>query len=426
MFAQKVVSSFVVAAAMLLAVCGVAQAQATQGRVEGTVQLRGVPPNVNVMFEIDGTKPPGSDTVASTEGIAQMVLNYSNTPKPEGFKATVYVDICRNGVRVRIVSNGTVPPSDPDCDRRSFKNVDLRPDSLAALDVGQPLSPFPNAFLGGGFSSDSGPMNFASNLEVHGGQIGNTTIPDERNTEVPRNQRIDGQMSGQQTTFMVPAGSFGGHSRPNAMRWMAPETAADSAGSSRLISHHAIVGIGRGQAELDYIITDGSSPNVRWKGSNTLWSLGYGAAIELCDGCRWFANTSYVYSRLQKANMERSITLDLEGGTLLRDDVSYEWNGHTVAATVGRATSHVFPYAGVRIARRSASLEGKLDVDFSAVVGRTAILNASFVNEFNKTSAQAIFGAQARIPNTRLILRAEGAAGSGTTAFGVNLGYGWY
>jgi hypothetical protein len=419
MFAQRLFT-FAVGVALLLAFAATGQAQS--GR--GAVIVEGVPPNVSVMLEINGVKPPGADAVASAGGIAEMVLNYANTPKPEGFKAQVYVDICRNGVIVRVVLEGaTVPPPTDDCIRRSRGTIEFRPHSPTRINAAQPVTALPTALLGGGFTVNDNDLTFTQHKEEFNDQVRNQTI-NETVEEIPTNfnMNLDTEVSGTQGVVPLPGSQLYGNIGFAALN----DSAAAAGNRSRLVTHHAIVSIGRGDATLHFNNTTDPGASVRWNGSGTVWGLGYGALIEVCDRCGWFANASYLYSQMQRSTMQRSRVLDTFGGTITRDEASFEWNAHRVEATIGKAIGRVFPYAGVRTTVREATLKGNVDVDFSSRFGFTAISRTAFTNAFEDTAVQALFGAQVQVPRTRLFVRAEGAAGDGGAGFGFNVGYGWY
>jgi hypothetical protein len=377
---------------------GTVSAQTGKGRVV----ISDLPAGADVLLEVNGSKPPGGSGVASGTGIVELTLNYVDMAKPEGFKGQVFVDVCRNGVRVRVVSDGTAPAADSDCRRRRVGTIEFRPDGVTRFSGAPAASPLPDGLIGGGGGLDQADMTYSRNLEVWGGRSGATVLPEERNTDVPRNFRNEVGLNGATSLFSLPVRR------------------------TRGASHNLIVTFGHGDARLDYDNIDTAADSTRWTGSGPLWGAGYGTVFQLCDGCGWFGNASYLYSRLEDTTMRRSSPLDLDGGTLIRDRASFGWHAHTITGTVGRATSFVFPYAGFRTSMRRAALEGSVAVDFSRVIGFPYEENVSFVNEFESTTTQAIFGAQIRIPNTRIVVRAEGAAGSGSSGFAINAGYGWY
>ncbi len=411
------------AAAVLLAAAPMAAAQPETG----TLRVTDLPAGASIEYAVNGVKPARSSAVASDAGVAEFTLNFTDMSKPTGFKGTLYVDSCPGGVLIHVVESGAPPAPGPDCDRRRRGTAEFRPDRVTTFAAAPPVSPLPLAGLGGGFATDTADMTFTKSLEIWGGRVGTSALPEERSTEVPGHFENELELNASAPDFVIPLPRMSRGPR-NAAFGAATGAAPGGGPASRLVAHHAIVSIGRGEATLDYRNTESPADSTRWTGSGTLWGLGYGAAVELCSGCRWVANTSYVYSQMQRSDMHRSSKpLDLEGGRLLREDASFEWNAHTLRFTVGRATEHVFPYAGIRAARRAATLEGKVDIDYSGLFGGLPVeQNISFVNEFEKTTVQGVFGAQVRLPGTRLFVRAEGTAGGGASGFGVSAGYGWY
>jgi hypothetical protein len=391
---------------------------------KGTLRVTDLPAGTQVDYAVNGVKPASSTGTASNSGVVDLPVNYTDMSKPMGFKAQVFIDTCPGGVTVHVVESGPTPPARSDCRRRRRGMAEFRPDQVTTFSAGSPSSSLPFGGIGGGIALDTSDMKFTKSLEVWGHRVGSET-GEERNNDVPPNFDNEVRMTGSASSFALPLPDVFGPARNRAF-WSANDAAAGPGTASRLVAHHAIVSLGRGEAQLDYNNTDTPADSTRWTGSGTLWGVGYGAVVELCDGCRWFANTSYVYSQLQRSTMHRGTALDLDGGRLVRDDASFEWRAHNVNATFGRATEHVFPYAGVRAVSRRASLEGKVDVDYSSLYGFPVEQNVVFSNEFEKTTVQAIFGAQVRIPNTRLFVRAEGSAGGGASGFGVSAGYGWY
>jgi len=399
--------SLVTALVLGLVLAGLAPAGAqsngtggAQSRTAGDLVISGLPPGTVVnatLRAMNGVKTIDPVT-ATSAGTANVAIDWATSPKPEGFKGTAYLDTCATGTELHVVEDGApVPPLPPGCTRRRKRAV-FGPDQPVQFSAAQPTPQVPAGALMGGYTSDPSPLTIVRKQEVDVLQLDGVPFDEDRSTTVDPNLETGVDIRASGTTIAVPLPGGGG-TTAGALGLFAAQSPAARGGGSRLVTHHAIVSIGRAEAELDFRNRE-SGGNTQWTGTGVHWGIGYGALIELCGDCHWFLNTSYVYSKLPATDMSRSPALDFtpSGGRLTRDEGSFEWHAHAVEATVGRATRYIFPYAGLRTAVRGASLAGHVDVDYPLSSGRLGQLRNSIqrrVREDDRAGARRRAGTRA-------------------------------
>lgn len=402
----------------------------TDSRV--TVVVTDVQAATEIDLNVFGVKR--STTLADPTGTASFSLDLLNLGKPQGFRGRVYLDTSSTGAVLLVVEDGdALPPAAPGARRRLVGRAEFRPDRIVRFSAARPASRAPVGGLMGGYTTDVGDLTITRKLEGEVVQVSTTPggpfqpVSDTRSTSIDPNLSAEGGVMATGMTFAAPLPGGRGMAAALGSARSASQSGAPLGGGSRLVAHAAILSVGRAKAELDFY-DSGADYRTYWRGSGVHWGLGYGAMVEMCGDCNWFLNGSYVYSRLPSTEIRRSPVLDVAPfGTLMRDAGSFTWNAHTFEATVGRATRHVFPYVGLRTARRAATLQGNLDVDYALPNGVRFQQRTNFEADFEQTTVQALAGAQVRVPRSSLFVRVEGAAGrADSTRVGVNVGYGWY
>lgn len=365
----------------------VAPAAARSGTV---IKIASLPAGVTVEVAINGVKP-GTSAVA-VDRMAELVLNAASMPKPDGFTADVFLDINGSKATLHLIEPGhTVPALEPGATRTHLGIAQFLPDRVTTFNAApRSSSPFPPGWIGGGALVDSSDVDYTRNLEVFTGRIGTTTLAEERNTAIPNHFLNNTRVRGTTSALALPLNPGTGQ-------------------GSRFV-HHALIMFGPGGAQLDYQNQQAGSPSTEWNGDGNIWGGGYRALYSVCGDCPWFVDGSYTYSQMSVGNMTRRGPLDLDGGRLVRDEASFQWRAHSASAMIGRMNRFVYSYGGVRAANRSASLNGRVEVDFSQLAGTTAVQNVSFENDFDATTVQGVAGVQIQIPRTRLVLIVEGAS----------------
>ena len=121
--------------------------------------------------------------------------------------------------------------------------------------------------------------------------------------------------------------------------------------------------------------------------------------------------------------MTRTPGITATGGRVVQDEGRYSRHAHQVRAVFGWNLRALSPWAGVRYRRQSIRLTGDAAAAFDTPQGLVE-QQISFVNEFEASGVLADFGLDVRVPHTRLVVRAEGAASGSDVRFHVGLSYG--
>jgi hypothetical protein len=412
-------------------VAGLVGSAAAQSESRANVVMTDVRPGAEIDLNVLGVKQATAH--ADATGAVSFSMDLLNLGKPRGFSGTAYLDTTPTGAVLYLVEDGAEPPPAAG-ERRRLGRFEVRPDRTVTFRAARPGTRAPVGGVMVGYTTDMSDLDITRKLEVEVVSVSTTPngpfqpFMENRSTSVPSTLSVDGGINASGAQFVAPLPGGGGFAAAVGRAANAPlDGAAASGGGSRLVTHHAILSIGRAEAELDFYEADADF-QTRWRGSGVHWGLGYGAMVELCGDCHWFLNGSYVYSRLPSTDITRSPIANVaQFGTLRRDGASFTWSAHTFEATVGRATRHVFPYVGLRTARREASFQGNLDIDYALPNGVRFEQRTAFEADFEQTTVQALVGAQVRVPRSSLFVRVEGAAGGrDSTRVGVNVGYGWY
>ena len=143
-----------------------------------------------------------------------------------------------------------------------------------------------------------------------------------------------------------------------------------------------------------------------------------------CATCGWFTNVAYNYSRINKIDGPREPAREAPAGSIVaRDDITFESSTQRVEGTVGYAFAYVAPFAGIRGSFYELTLEGQGRLD---AIGFPASAEFDFVNAFERNKAMALFGADVRIPSTKIYLRLAEATNGDDNSFTVNGSYGLF
>ena len=110
---------------------------------------------------------------------------------------------------------------------------------------------------------------------------------------------------------------------------------------------------------------------------------------------------------------------------VVSDEGRYSRRVHEVRAVLGWRLGAFSPWAGARWRQESIRLTGSAAAEFAAPQGLFQ-QTISFVNEFEADGVLADFGLNVRVPNTRLVVRAHGAASGSGFRFDVNASYGLF
>jgi hypothetical protein len=95
----------------ILAAAAAASAQTPSKRAQ--VAITNAPPGINIDIFMDGGKV--QTAVVTPQGTSEISLDFLSLGKPQ---AQVYIETCRDGQRVHIISDGTNVPTEEGCNRR--------------------------------------------------------------------------------------------------------------------------------------------------------------------------------------------------------------------------------------------------------------------------------------------------------------------
>lgn len=181
-------------------------------------------------------------------------------------------------------------------------------------------------------------------------------------------------------------------------------------------------GVGRADVTFE-AIDDDTGDRTTFEGDGLTWNLGAFGVLFPCATCDWFTGFGYSHTRVEEIDVTRNPPLEAPPGAVTaRDDITYASKTHRIDLVVGHAFPYVAPFAGVRGTWHTVTAEGMGRLD---AVNVPAAVEFEFLNEFERNTAEALFGADIRIPSTRLFIRLLGAANGDDRTFTAAAAYGW-
>ncbi|MFQ5881019.1 MAG: carboxypeptidase-like regulatory domain-containing protein [Candidatus Methylomirabilales bacterium] len=178
-----------------------------------------------------------------------------------------------------------------------------------------------------------------------------------------------------------------------------------------------------GGADVEFEFQNKVNPanSTTFDGSGAKVGAGVGVVGTLCRACPWYLGFGYKY-RMLDASLTRSPSLTAVGGVVERDDVEFSSHSHSAYGKFGVSlfNNRIAPYAGVRGTWYRAKLEGDIRSSFSSGVTQ----NITFRNEFERDTAEGIFGVDARLWGP-LFFRGEGSTNGTDFSLLFKLTYGF-